>query len=127
MPYQFKVGDTGKCRDGIRDYTIVATEVKYLNKNRPIIAVINGVTACRFSDGRLYEEVDTAADLIPPKTFVWQVACSVRHTGSAAGELGDETVFISVFKTEKQAEARKKELLGYYKNAIITPLEREQA
>jgi hypothetical protein len=72
MTHQFKVGDTGKTRDG-RPYRVIATD---LNSNKTIVAIIeyNGYddATMRFADGRHFADGGLqAGDLMPPTPAVY--------------------------------------------------------
>jgi hypothetical protein len=72
MAYQFKVGDTGKTRDG-RPYRVIATD---LTNSRPIAAAIAAecgreALVSRDANGQIISEVTTGGDLIPPASAVY--------------------------------------------------------
>lgn len=132
VPYRFKVGDTGKTRAG-KTYRVLALDVKN-ETGRTIVAAVtlaDGIneTICRVApNGRLYADGgDTPSDLLLPTITVYQLSCSNRKQALADGEIGEESVLIATFKSEKQVNKRKEELLKYYENIIVTPIEREQA
>jgi len=73
MTCQFKVGDTGKTRDG-RPYRVIATDLKF---DDTIVAIIenNGgdeFAAMRFANGRVVADGGLqAGDLMPPTPAVY--------------------------------------------------------
>ena len=72
MTHQFKVGDTGKTRDG-RPYRVIATDLK---SNKTIVAIIeyNGYddATMRFANGRHFADGGPqAGDLMPPSFAVY--------------------------------------------------------
>ena len=72
MAYQFKVGDTGKTRDG-RAYRVVATDMKGTGPLAVIILDTDGreyVTERR-ACGMLFSGVTDRGDLIPPTPAVY--------------------------------------------------------
>lgn len=132
MPYEFKVGDTGKTRDG-RAYRVVAVDVA-TETGRCVIALARQnqpdgqetVVRTRL-DGRVYvDDNEAGADLLPPKIKVYQIACAHRTQALAVGEIAADNVLITVYKNKAAADMREKELKGYYKEVIVTELERDQ-
>ena len=72
MAYQFKVGDTGKTRDG-RAYRVIATDVE---SPEPIAVVIQDgpgeeYVASRYPDGTQAPCGELCGDLIPPTPAVY--------------------------------------------------------
>lgn len=130
MPYQFKVGDVGKTRDG-RLYRVAATDI-VTETNRCVLALVkkdegaNEVVIRTHIDGKMYVDEDSGGDLLPPKITLYQVAASGRVHALAAGEVGDEGVYIAAFGTQKDADIRAKELKQYYKEVIQSTIERDQ-
>lgn len=129
MPYQFKVGDVGKTRDG-RLYRVAANDI-VTETQRCVLALVKKdegaqeiVIRARI-DGKVYAGQEAGADLLPPKMTVYQLSASRRIRGLAPGELGEETAYVSVFDTEDNAKKRKRVLEGYYKDLLITPIERD--
>lgn len=129
MPYQFKVGDVGKTRDG-RLYRVAANDI-VTETQRCVLALVKKdegaqeiVIRARI-DGKVYAGQEAGADLLPPKMTVYQLSASRRLLGLALGELGEETAYVSVFDTEDNAKKRKRALEGYYKDLLITPIERD--
>ncbi len=62
---KFKVGDTGKTRDG-RDYQILLVDAA-LADNESIIAKVGGYALTYFDNGNYYSSGrEAAADLMPP-------------------------------------------------------------
>ena len=73
MTHQFKVGDTGKTRDG-RPYRVIATDLKF---DDTIVAIIennggNEFAAMRFANGHVVADGGLqAGDLMPPIPAVY--------------------------------------------------------
>ena len=73
MTYQFKVGDTGKTRDG-RAYRVLATDLK--NAETIVVAIENErgeeYVTKRFANGKVFAGGTSASgDLIPPTPAVY--------------------------------------------------------
>ena len=73
MAYEFKVGDTGKTRDG-RLYRVIATDLK---SDETIVAIIEHIggdefATMRFANGHVVADGrPQAGDLIPPSPSVY--------------------------------------------------------
>ena len=73
MAYEFKVGDTGKTRDG-RPYRVIATDLKNAETIVAIIEHIGGdeFATMRFANGHVVADGrPQAGDLIPPTPAVY--------------------------------------------------------
>ena len=91
MAYQFKVGDTGKTRDG-RAYRVVAVDVKGPEPIAVLIAQCSGgaaeeYLATRLENGRVGTVREVDGDLIPPTPAVYinvyEWEDGTRSTGAA--------------------------------------------
>lgn len=71
-PYQFKVGDKGKCRDYV-PYEVIAVDVAGLAKGRTVAAVRGGYLYGFLSDGSENSTSRGSGDLMPPTKTVWRV------------------------------------------------------
>ena len=80
-PYQFKVGDKGKCRDGV-PYEVVAVDVTGLAFGRTVVAITRGYVVGFRSDGT--EGYTKSWDLMPPTKTVWRVELTgVKNAGNS--------------------------------------------
>jgi hypothetical protein len=73
MTHQFKVGDTGKTRDG-RRYRVIATDLKSEDTIVAAITLLSGeeYVALRFATGKRFADgTSDADDLMPPTPAVY--------------------------------------------------------
>ena len=127
--YTFQVGDKGKTREG-QPYRIINTDRDHPSR-RVTLALVHGkggeVPVACFADGAYYEHTQSGFDLLPPTITVYQLTCSNRIQMGLTNELTEERIIMWTFTTEAAAKEHAAAMKGYYKDMIITPIEREKA
>lgn len=99
LTYTFKVGDRGKCRDGV-PYEVVAVGVTSCVNDGTVIATRNGYVYSFRSDGTV-ASTPRSLDLMPPTKTVWRVELTGVKNPRNSGLL--DMTSVRYYDTEENA------------------------